>query len=251
MPGTNVLLYDVETSPNLAYIWGKYEQNALGDFIEERQIISVAWKWLGEKKIHVMALPMFASYSRDPHNNRALIVRLHKLFSRADIVVGHNVVCFDDKMSNTGFIKHGLPPPPPHQSVDTLKVARSKFRFNSNKLDDLGAFLKLGRKVRHRGFELWVRCMRGEKRAWSIMKKYNKGDVALLEKIYLRIRPWMTNHPSMTALDGLDGCPLCRSKKIKPHGWRIAAGTKRRRFRCDDCGKWSSGAFVKNKWRFK
>lgn len=246
-----VLLYDVESSPNLAYVWGKYEQNALGDFVKERQIISFAWKWLGEKQVHVLALPSFKSYARFPENNRALILKLHALFSQADIIVGHNIDDFDDKMANTDFIKHGLQPPPPHKTVDTLKVARSKFRFNSNKLDDLGAFLKLGRKIKHDGFGLWVRCLAGNNKAWSLMKRYNKNDVTLLERIYLRIRPWMTNHPNMTALDGKEACPTCRSKNIKRSGWLVLQNTKKQRFACKDCGRWFSGSVVQQKWKFK
>lgn len=251
---TAVLLYDVETSPNLAYVWGKYEQNVLGDFVQERQIISVAWKWLGEKEIHVLSLAMLPGYEGGkPVKNKALILKLHALFSKADIVVGHNVDEFDDKMSNTDFLKHELPPPPPHKTVDTLKVAKGKFRLNSNSLGYLGQFLGIGRKVKHWGFELWVRCLNGDPVAWALMQKYNKGDVALLERVYMKLRPWMTNHPSMTALEGkLDRCPLCRGKNLMRQGWSLSTGgSRRQRFQCQDCKKWSVGAVVNDGWRFK
>ena len=248
---TRVLLYDVETSPNIAYIWNRYEQDALGEFIRERQIISIAWKWLGEKKVHVQALPSYKLYARFPEKNKELIVKLHKLFSEADVVVGHNVDEFDDRMANTDFIKNGLPPPPPHKTVDTLKFARHKFRFNSNKLDDLGAVLKLGRKVKHPGFELWAKCLQGDKKAWALMMEYNKGDVVLLEKVYLKMRPWMKNHPVMTALDGIEACPVCRSKRVQARGWLLLGIGRRRRFQCMDCGKWSHGVVVNQKWRFR
>lgn len=251
---TAVLLYDVETSPNLAYVWGKYEQNVLGDFVEERQIISVSWKWLGEKKIYVLSARMLPGYrAGKPINNKALMIHLHGLFSQADIVVGQNIDEFDDKMSNTGFIKHGLPPPPPHKTVDTLKVARAKFRFNSNSQGDLGKFLGLGEKVKHWGFELWVRCLKGDPKAWALMERYNMGDVRLLERVYLKLRPWMTNHPSMTALDGKFGnCPMCRSKNLERRGFGLlSGGTRRQRFQCRDCAKWSTGVPHWDGWRFK
>lgn len=245
-----VLLYDVETSPNLAFCWGKYEQNVLGDFIKERQIISFAWKWLDEKEVHCLALPMFPSYKKKPDDNKALILRLHELISRADVVVGHNVNCFDDQMANTDFILHGLKPPPPHKSVDTLAVARAKFRFNSNKLGDLGKRLGLGEKVHTGGFELWAGCLRGDKKSWAKMVEYNKGDVVLLEKIYLKMRPWMTAHPNMNSADNHVGCPVCRSTKLTRRGWVIVAGGRRMRFQCMNCGKWVSGKIVKNEWKF-
>jgi hypothetical protein len=248
---TRVLLYDIETSPNLAYVWGKFEQNALGDFVQERQIISFAWKWLGESEVQCLSLRSFSGRAKASDNNRALILRLHALMSQADIVVGHNVMEFDDKMANTGFVKHGLKPPPPHKAVDTLRIARDKFRFNSNRLNDLGKFLDLGEKVRHSGFDLWLGCLRGDPKSWTTMELYNKGDVTLLEKIYLKLRPW-GNHPSMTALDGFDGCPHCRaaSKRVQWRGWQIAGGKRQRRAQCQDCGHWCRGVQTKAGWRF-
>ncbi len=241
-----VLLYDVESTPNLAWVWEKYEQDALGDFIRERQIISFAWKWLDEKEVHVLSLPDFPGYKRFPDDNRALITELHRIISEADVVIGHNVIDFDDRMANTDFIVHGLPPPPPHRRVDTLRLARSKFRFNSNKLGDLGARLGLGSKVKTGGFDLWAGCMRGDKSSWALMAQYNKGDVTLLEKIYLKLRPWMTLHPDMNAADRHVGCPACKSVNQIRKGWSISNLGKTPRFKCADCGKWSRGALVKN-----
>lgn len=246
-----VLLYDVETSPNIAYVWGKYEQDALGDFIKERQIISFAWKWLGDKEVNVLSLPMLKSYKSRPDDNRELIVRLHDLMSRADVVVGHNVDTFDDPMSNSEFLVHGLKPPPPHKTVDTLKFARHKFRFNSNKLGDLGKRLGVGGKVHTGGFDLWARCLRGEKAAWQRMMEYNKGDVVLLEKIYLKLRPWMSRHLNMNSAGSHVGCPACRGTNLTRQGWLLSNSGRRMRFVCKDCGKWSSGGLVKREWVFK
>lgn len=252
-----ILLFDVETSPNIGYTWGKWEQNVI-EFIKERQIICFSWKWLGQRKTYVKALPDFPGYKRDRDNNKALIAALHKEISKADIVVGHNIDGFDDKRANTDFIKHGFPPPPPHKTVDTLKVARSKFQFNSNKLNDLGAFLKVGQKVKHSGFELWRQCMAGNPTAWRLMKKYNAGDVDLLERVYLKERPWMTNHPAMKQR-GDNVCPKCDSHNLISGGWLINRSGKKPRYQCKDCGSWSSGVLIKKaggkkgekEWRVK
>ncbi len=246
-----VLLYDVESSPNIAYVWGKYEQNALGDFIKERQIISFAWKWLGEKEVHVLALPSFPGYKKNREDNRALILELHKLISSADIAIAHNINEFDDKMANTEFISHGLKPPPPHKTVDTLQFARSKFRFNSNKLGDLGKRLGLGEKVNTGGFELWAKCLQGDRKAWALMMAYNKQDVVLLEKIYLKMRPYMKLHPNMNAADRHIGCPVCRSVNLRRRGWSYSNTGKNPRFSCNDCGKWSKGAWVRRELVFR
>lgn len=245
-----VLLYDIETSPNVAYIWGKYEQDALGDFIKERQIISVAWKWLDEKKVNVLAIPMLKTYKSRPDDNTELIRKLHELMGQADVVVGHNVQEFDDKMVNTEFLSLGLTPPPPHRVIDTLAVARSRFRFNSNKLGDLGKKLGLGGKVHTGGFELWAACLRGDAKAWANMMAYNIGDVLLLEKVYLKMRPWMSRHPHMDP-EKNKACRNCASKHIIRRGWRINRMGKYMRFQCQSCGTWMTGQTISRDFRFR
>jgi len=237
-----ILLYDIETSPNIAYIWGKYEQNALGDFIQERKMISVAWKWLGEKKVHVIALPDFPGYKKDMDDNSKLVKKFYDVFCQADIVIGHNVRSFDNKMINADFIRCGLNPPAPYKSIDTMKVARRHFRFNSNKLDDLGKMLCGDSKVQHTGFKLWRDCLAGKPDAWAMMKRYNKQDVALLEKVYLKLRPWMTQHPNLNEYTRQANCPGCGSPDLTEQGHRYTLAGKKKRYKCNGCGKWSVDA---------
>jgi len=222
-----VLLVDIETSPNLAYVWEKYEQNVLS-FEKERELISFAYKWKGKS---------VKSYCLNDCNARTLTKRLHDLFNEADIIIAHNGDRFDIKMANAFFVHHNLKPPSPYKTIDTLKIARSKFRFNSNKLNDLGEYLGLGGKIDTGGFKLWLECLKGNKNAWRKMKRYNKRDVVLLEKVYLKLRAWATNLPIMTT--GLI-CPTCGSTHIQFRGWNINKVYKSRRFQCQDCGHWSS-----------
>lgn len=240
----NILLFDLESSPNIGYCWGKWDQNII-EFIREKQIISFAWKWLGEKEVKCLSLPMFKGYKKDPNNNKELVTELHKLISRASIVIAHNVDNFDDKMSNTDFIRHGFTPPPPHKTVDTLKVARKKFAFNSNKLDDLGSLLGLGRKLQTGGFSLWKGCLEGDPDSWDLMMKYNKQDVVLLEKVYLKLRPWIENHPNVHAFDAGDGCPNCGEGTLKKEGFNITKMGKRHQLSCNKCGAWPPGKLAK------
>ena len=248
-----ILFFDVETSPNIGYTWGVWEQNVI-KVIRPRQIICFSWKWLGEKKSHVLAMPDFPGYRKDRENNKLLIMALHRLISQADIVVGHNIDGFDDKRSNTDFIRHGLNPPPPHKTVDTLKVARSKFQFNSNKLNDLGLFLNVGQKVKHCGFELWERCLSGDMKAWGLMKRYNRGDVDLLERVYLKERPWMTNHPAIKPRDNGNRnppCPMCHERRLISRGFQINRKGRIPRVQCQGCGCWPTIEWRQKEWRLK
>jgi len=240
-----ILLYDLETSPNIVYTWGVYEQDAI-KVIRRRQIISFAWKWLGEKEVKVCGLPDFKTYKRDRTNNRELIRKLHGLFNEADVTVAHNVKRFDDKRAFTDMVRLGFAPTQPHRQIDTLEFARMKFDFNSNKLDDLGAELGLGRKVKHPGFEMWEGCLNGDPASWALMKKYNVQDVVLLERVYLKLRPWMKNHPVMTLTDrSVFACPVCGGTRLQARGWRVSNAGRRRQYQCQACGKWSAASVVR------
>lgn len=227
-----VLLFDIETFPNRAYVWGKYEQDVIA-YIEEGYMLSWSAKWLGGKQM-TKGLCDYPKYKPGP-NDKTLVKELYDLINEADILIAHNGDQFDVKKMNTRFIYHGLTPPEPYKTIDTLKVAKNHFAFNSNNLDDLGAFLDVGRKVKHPGFDLWIGCETGDPDSWKLMKKYNKQDVLLLERIYLKLLPWISNHP--TPKDGLTDCPNCHSTNFHRKGleWTKALG-KYQRAKCIECG---------------
>lgn len=206
-----ILLYDIETTPNLAYVWGKYQQDVIA-YEEEWHILCFAYKWLGERTTHVVALPDFPLYKREPRNDKEVVKKLKELFDEADVVIAHNGDSFDQKKVQARFMVHRLGPPTPYRQIDTKKVARKYANFNSNKLSDLGRNLGLGQKLDTGGFSLWLGCMNGVAAAWNTMKRYNKQDVVLLEQVYLELRPWINNHPAMNLMEGkYDACPNCGS----------------------------------------
>lgn len=235
-----VLLFDIETAPNLSYVWGHYEQNVIAHQREWYTLCFVA-KWLGSKNMITSALPDYKEYRKDPENDRQVVQAIWDLLNEADIVIAHNGDKFDIRKVNARFVFHGMSPPEPYQTIDTLKVARKYFAFNSNKLTDIGEHLGLGKKVETGGFELWKGCMQGDKKSWKKMIEYNKQDVNLLEKVYLELRSWMTNHPSFGAFVEDNVCPNCSSKHIQKRGVGVTRVSKYQRFQCQDCGAWSKG----------
>lgn len=240
-----ILLFDIETAPNLAWVWGVWEQNAI-DLKGDWYILSFAAKWLDDSKVIVRGLCDYHGYKKHLEDDKQLVKELWDLFNEADIVIGHNGDEFDIKKCNTRFLIHGFGPPAPVRSIDTKKVAKKYFRFDSNKLDELGRQLGLGRKMHHEGFELWKGCMAGDKRSWSKMLAYNKQDVILLESVYLKLRSWMQNHPNLNMFnDTMDGCPNCGSHHVHRRGVRRNKTTAQQRFQCQDCGAWSSGPTIK------
>lgn len=237
-----ILLYDIETAPNLAYVWGKYQQDVI-DYEKEWYLLCFAYKWLGDK--NVKAESLVTSQSKDPTNDEHLVKILWKLFDEADIVIAHNGDAFDNKKVFARFAAYGMKPPSPFKTVDTKKAAKRYFMFNSNKLDDLGNYFGIGRKINTGGFELWKGCMTGDKKAWHKMIKYNKQDVVLLEKVYNRLLPWIGNHPNVNLYHENDiGCPNCHSTHFQSRGFDYTASTKKRKYQCQACGKWFRGKTV-------
>jgi hypothetical protein len=235
-----ILLFDIESSPSLSYVWEMYETNVL-KVVRPWNMLCFSYKWLGERKTHVVSLPQFKGYKKNPHNDRELVKKLWKLFDEADIIIAHNGDKFDIKKSYAKFIEHGLTPPSPYKTVDTLKVARRYFKFDSNRLDSLGEYLHLG------GFDLWDRCMDGDISAWSLMERYNKKDVELLEKVYLKLRPYMQGHPNYNIFSGTNhSCPICGSLKIQRRGYSYSRTTKYQRWQCLSCFSWHQSTLNPN-----
>jgi DNA polymerase elongation subunit (family B) len=237
---TKILLFDIETSPNLAYVWGKYEQDVIA-YDREWCMLSFAYKWLGEKTVHAYALSDFKGYNKHLFDDKALVTKLHALMNEADVIIGHNSDSFDIKKTNARLIANGLPPPAPYKTIDTKKVAKRYFNFNSNKLSDLGIYLGLGDKLDTGGFKLWLGCMKGDAASWKKMVLYNKQDVLLLEDVYLTMLPWITNHPNRALIEGIDlACPNCSAEALIRRGFGYNRTSKYQRLQCTSCGAWSS-----------
>jgi DNA polymerase elongation subunit (family B) len=231
-----ILLLDIETAPNLAYVWGKWEQNVI-EFERHWYILSFSVKWLHDKKPQTYVLPDYKAWKSDQENDRDICKHIREYLEQADIVVAHNGDRFDIPKINARLVAHGLTPPDPYVTVDTLKLARTYFKFDSNKLDDLAKYFDIGRKVPHTGARLWLACMRGDAKAWAVMKKYNAHDVELLEKIYLKLRPWSKRHPNLSLFNRKEiNCPICESPDTKKSGYSYNRCSKKQRRTCLECG---------------
>lgn len=234
-----IVFLDVETAPSLGFCWGKYDQTII-DFKSDWYMLSFAYKWSGDKT-KIKGLIDYPGFKRNVEDDKKLMQDLWKILDEADIVIGHNGDKFDIKKANTRFILHGLPPPSPYKTVDTLKIARKFFKFDSNKLDDLARYLGLGRKLAHTGFHLWRGCMTGDAKSWKMMKQYNGHDVDLLEKIYFLMRAWASNHPNVNQ-DNKGFCPKCGSENIQRRGFSFTLLRRKQRYRCMDCTGWYEGS---------
>lgn len=230
-----ILLLDIETAPNLAYVWGLFKENIpTARIVNSGYVLSWAAKWYGEREIFFDSV--FESSSRQ------MLKGIRKLLDEADVVVHYNGTSFDIPTLNKEFLIHGFGPPSPYRQVDLYTVVKARFRFPSNKLDYVLQTLKLGRKVRHPGFEMWVACMAKDPKAWATMRRYNIGDVKGLERLYDKMKPWVARHPSHGDYTGVfERCPYCNSADFRRKGWRIVGGVQKPKFRCRSCMGWFGG----------
>lgn len=222
-----ILAFDIETFPMEAWTWGVWQQNIGLNQIKNPGIVaSWAAKWFGSDEIILNSLNR-----TDP---ATLHRELHELLMRADVVVTYNGKKFDVPWVQAGFVIQGLPPPT-FQHIDLLHVVRKQFKFPSYKLEYVVKALGIGEKMANEGFELWKRCMAGDEDAWAKMEEYNVHDTLLLEALYDRVLPYISNHPNRSVVEGLV-CPACGSAHYKKDGLRRTKAGIYQKYSCNDCG---------------
>jgi hypothetical protein len=233
------LIYDIETTHDLVAVFQLKQNDYIQpeNIVQERYIVCASWKELGKSRIYsTSVLDDPKRYKRNPHDDYAVVHKLHEVLGEADLIIAHNGDAFDLKFTEARILIHGLPPLPPIAKIDTLKVARDRFLFNANNLNYLGKILGVGGKKATKS-GLWLRVLAGDESAIHEMVKYNKQDVALLERVFLKLQPYVANHLSRQLL-GETGCPRCGSTNVQSRGVHKAVTRAYQRFQCQDCGGW-------------
>lgn len=236
--GPKILLFDLETSAALVYCFGRHKQFINQDAVhtEGGKILIGGYHWLHEKKTTVL----YDHFEIATGQDKKLCQQLWKLFSEADAVVAHNAKNFDVKMLEVRCLANGLPPLPTVQVIDTLEIAKRKFRFPSNKLDSLAAYLGIGRKVTHSGIDLWVRVQQGDGDAMKEMITYCEGDVDLLVEVFLALRNRGYVSGFNAALyhnDENRRCRACGSVNLSYTGRKVTTPSGiYNEVSCNDCG---------------
>ena len=166
-----------------------------------------------------------------------IVKKLWNLLNDADMVVAHNGDAFDLPKIRSRFAIHGLPPTTFYHQIDTKKIAAKEFGFASNKLDALAKSFGIGSKI-HTEFELWSECMKGNDTALEEMRVYNVYDVEILEKVYLKLRPYIKNHPNVTFYSTSNAmrCPSCGGKHLYKESFYHTHASVYQTYRCQDCG---------------
>jgi|ERR1700722_3512333 len=244
MTKAKILVIDIETAPLELYAWGIWDVNASLDQIKtDWTILSYAAKWLGKKKVYYADTG--GRGVKKVRDDKPLMRGLRDLLDEADIVVAQNGKKFDMRKINARLIQHGLKPPSPYRVIDTMLIARKYFAFTSQKLKYTSEMLGVPPKDEHEefpGFKLWLACLADVKAAWRVMKRYNRQDILSTEHVYLKLRPWMENHPNLGvySMSTTPVCPNCASAQLVSNGMRVNKQQGAyRRVHCLSCGAWS------------
>jgi hypothetical protein len=213
MNAPKILAWDIEMRPIQAYRWGLYDQSPVGlnQIIRPGGMISYAARWVDQPKSSIV----YQDIARD--GLAPMLQGIWNLIDEADALVSWNGQKFDTKKVNTEFALQNWGPPSEAKEIDLMLAVKKRMAFPSNKLEYVANALLGKGKVSHEGFNLWVKCLAGDPKAWAQMEKYNKQDVHLLIELYEYLLPWVDTIPNRNLFDGFDGCP-----------------------RCMDCGGWSS-----------
>jgi DNA polymerase elongation subunit (family B) len=239
------LFFDIEVAPNIGLFWDAgYKKNISPEsIIKERAIICICYKFEDDEEVQWLTWDK-------RQNDKAMLIDFIKVANTADEIVGHNGDKFDLAWIRTRCLFHGIPMFPKYVTVDTLKISRSMFKFNSNKLDYIAKFLNIGGKS-HTEYSMWSDILLdNDRKQLDRMVDYCINDVAILEAVYKA----MSNHIPPKTHFGMrfggskDNCPECGSDSLLKDGLTyLVSGSVKQRYQCKTCHKYFTANEKKNK----
>ena len=237
-----ILILDIETAPETAYIWKRFKETVGQTQIKEPgYLLCMSWAWLGQPAQNI-AIYKNRSWGRGVRNDDYNVVKkAHELLSEADIVVGHNIRSFDIGTLNARFVAHGFPPPTPYKVCDTIEIMKKKLHLPSNSLESASHYFGIPVKEKQ-SFALWRDCLAGIDTAWKKMTEYCSHDVDVTAELYKKLIPWADLHPNM-GLYASEGsnlvCPKCGSDDLIRKGYQSTSVHTYQRYLCKECGGYS------------
>jgi hypothetical protein len=238
--GPRILILDVETAAATALTFGRFKVNLSQDNIvtEGGWILCASYKWLDSPYTYSIWLTPEEIASQD---DSRIVTQLMELYEEADAMVAHNGCSFDHKVIQARATANGFGKLSTVKVLDTLLLAKRYLRLPSNKLDSIGEYFGLGRKIDTGGISLWKRVQAGDEDAMQEMVDYCVQDVELLTGVYLKLRGLGTAGNSFNAAlyyyDDEVRCTVCGSTNVQPTG-KTAYSTVNsfEEYVCKDCG---------------
>lgn len=234
-----ILCIDIETSPNLGYVWQLWNTTMRPQAVKEQsEILGFAYTWVhADKPTRLRDITWVSQW--DPAGKVGMLKILYRLLDAADIVMTKNGKKFDVPRMKTALALASYTPPSGFRQIDLEEVCKRTFSFPSHGLDYVCKQFGLGGKVGNEaGFSLWLGCLNGDVKAQAKMGSYCRHDVWLTVELYRRVRPWIERHPSVSIdmPDAHSRCPKCGSDALTRDGQAYTMVSIYQRYKCTNCG---------------
>lgn len=204
-------------------------------------IICFGYKIVGQPEVKCINAWDFPEWEQSVNNDIPLINAAVEILKDADAVVTHNGKRFDEKFLRTRMLIHDMVPLHKAHHIDTCALARSNLMLFNNKLNTLGDKLIRETKLENGGWDLWVRTRRKEPDSLKLMTDYCIQDVALLGKVFTKLKHLAKNIPNHNlytpALQVL--CPSCGGTRLHSRGLVGNKVKMYKRYQCQDCHSWA------------
>jgi len=206
----NILYIDIEVSKSVYYNYGKQvygEYLNIKNLVKERYIMSWSASYIGQDQVWSECInSKEAKDWNDFTNSRTnsderIIKKLHSLMNATDIIAGHNVNRFDIKHCFARFLYYDLPPIVNKKTIDTLLIARQKFKFEDNGLDYIAQRLGFRPKEAITNDD-WNMALKGDKETLKRIQDYNIGDTVEGKRVLEKLTPWSGKKPHYGSLVG-------------------------------------------------
>jgi hypothetical protein len=232
---SKILVYDIETSRVKADVWWSGKQYiSYKQLTEEPRIITIAYKWLGDDKVHHLTWD-------EEQSDKEMLRKFLEIYNKAGMVIGQNNDKFDNRWINARAMKFGFTVNVFVKSFDIMKETKRLFRLPSYSMDYITKFLGVENKLEHEGIIMWKMIQDGtpdqQKEYLAKMVEYNVQDIVATEEMYLKMRKYMGHKIHSGVEKGLEKftCPNCGGYDVQlVRTITTAAGTIQRVMQCDE-----------------
>lgn len=216
-PKSKVLIYDIETTYLTFNLWRGGKQYVsyrnLANTNSETRIITIAYKYLGEKDVTVL------TWDNDTKSDKDLVTEFLSIYNSADAVIGVNNNSFDNKIVKTRAAKYRLPINNYVRSIDVQKIARRNFKLESYSMKYMCEYFGLTLKLGHEGFDMWRKIQettgKESDKALYDMALYNIGDIEATEDLYNLIIQYSKPKVNLSKNDNKFANPISGSTNLK------------------------------------
>lgn len=238
--------YDLESSPAKGWFYGNIYQTNIIKVDESETIICVSYVDSTTGKVKNIAQWDFKDWKLGVWNDKSLVKELRRIIidGNYNIIAGQNSDQFDNKLLNARLAYWGFEPLPETKTLDTKKIAKSKLKLHSYKLDFMLQYFGLGGKYHHSGLDMWFDSRDGVKSAQKEMVHYCNIDALKTYQLLQKLLPFMKQFNDFQPKHDIDivcSNPLCRSHNLIKAKRRMIVGGWKQQWQCKDCHKYTQG----------